>query len=532
LNKLDKQTESPKKFIIFGIISIIIIGITMRFFYFPFGVPLSLDSISYFSYAIDIAQTGKFPVKYDLVNNGWSTFLSPFFTFLKFDSFMEYMDTQRIVSIIISCLTIIPLYFLSRKFFSKILSLFATALFIFEPRVISNSLYGITEPLYILLGTLSLVLFFSEKKWIYFSFLSLALLSIIRYEGLLFLIPLSIMFFVKFKREKKKIIKYIFCISIFILVLLPMAIIRSETMGTDGFISHYIATDQGSVLTVINQNVIQGLPDDDLFPGEEGKNRLLEFILTGISKIITNLGFIQIPIYIFCVPLGIFFILRNKKFKKMNYKHVTLILFFIFGLLPILYAHGRFISDLRYYLILYPIIILIATYGIERLQIKINLKKLLIPLIFGIIILSVGFLEITKIDIQLEREAFEITNKAISLSTVINGDSLHGNYITTAGIVEDWPEIKKPIDVKQKKVSPLEYNNLNEFIDDNKKNGLDHLVVDNRGNGPKYIQEIFSNEEKYIYLTKVFDSEKIGYDYHVKIFEINFVVYEEMIKRK
>ena len=60
---------------------------------------------------------------------------------------------------------------------------------------------------------------------------------------------------------------------------------------------------------------------------------------------------------------------------------------------------------------------------------------------------------------------------------------------------------------------------MNEFIDDNKKNGLDHLVVDNRGNGPKYIQEIFSNEEKYTYLEKVFDSRQIGYDYHVKIFK-------------
>ena len=524
---MDEQTESSEKFIIFGIVCIITAGIAMRFFYFPFGVPLSLDSISYFSYAVDIAQTGKFPVNYDLVNNGWSTFLSPFFTFLKFDGFMEYMDTQRIVSLIISCLTIIPLYFLSRKFFSRILSLVAIALFIFEPRVISNSLYGITEPLYVLLGTISLVLFFSEKKWIYFSFLTLALLSIIRYEGLLFIIPLSIMFFVKFRREKKKIIKYIFCISIFILVILPMAMIRSETMGTDGFISHYIATDQGSVLTVINQNVIQGLPDDDPFPGEEGKNRLLEFILTGVSKIITNLGFIQIPVYIFCVPLGIFFILRNKKFKKMNYKHLTLILIFIFGLLPILYAHGRFISDLRYYLILYPIMILIATYGIERLQIKINLKKLLIPLVFGIIVLSVGFLEVKKMDIELEREAFEITNKAISMSSVINGESLHGNYITTAGIVEDWPEIKQPIDVKQRKVSPTGFNNLNEFIEKNKENGLDHLVVDNRGNGPNYIQKIFSNEEKYAYLEKVFDSRQIGYDYHVKIFRINYEVLED-----
>ena len=63
----------------------------MRFFYFPFGVPLSLDSISYFSYAVDIAQTGKFPVNYDLVNNGWSTFLSPFFTFLKFVDLFAFL---------------------------------------------------------------------------------------------------------------------------------------------------------------------------------------------------------------------------------------------------------------------------------------------------------------------------------------------------------------------------------------------------------------------------------------------------------
>ncbi len=527
MNRLDIQIENSNKVVIFVLFCIISIGLVIRFFYFPYGVPLSLDSVSYFSYAINISQTGNFPVNYDLVNNGWPTFLSPFFTILKFDSFLEYMDTQRIISLVISSLTVIPLYYLARKFFSKILSLVAVALFIFEPRVISNSLYGITEPLYVLLGVITLVLFFSEKKWIYFSFLTLALLSIIRYEGLVFIIPLSVMFFVKFRKEKIRVIKYVFCLSIFILVILPMGMIRMDTMGTDGFVSHYISNEQGSVLTVINQNVIQGLPDDDLFPGEEGKNRLLDFISTGFSKMIMNFGLIHIPIYIFCVPLGMFFILRNKKFQNMNYKHVTLILVFIFGLLPILYTHGRFISDLRYYLILYPIIILIATYGIERLQIKINLKKMLIPLIFGIIILSVGFLEIEKSDIQLEREAFEITNKAITVSTVINGDSLHGSYITTAGIVEDWPELKKPINVKQSKISPLGYSNLNEFIVENKEKGLDHLVVDNRGNGPQYIQKIFSNEKNYPYLEKIFDSKQSGYNYHVKIFRINYEFLED-----
>tara|TARA_Y100000310_G_scaffold80127_1_gene76798 strand:+ start:1673 stop:3265 length:1593 start_codon:yes stop_codon:yes gene_type:complete len=527
LNRLDSPIEISNKVVIFGIICIVVIGLTIRFFYFPYGVPLSLDSISYFSYAVDISQNGKFPSNYDLVNNGWPTFLSPFFTSLKFDGFIEYMNLQRIISLVISCITVIPVYILCRKFFSKIISLVGAALFILEPRVISNSLNGITEPLYVLLGITCLVLFFSERKWMYLSFLALALFSIVRYEGLIFIIPLSIMYFVKFKKEKKKIIKYVFCISIFILVILPMATIRVETMGADGFVSHYIATDQGSVLTVINEKVIQGLPDDDKFPGNEGTNRMPEFISTALSKMIINFGMIHIPLYVFFVPIGLFFIFWHSGYKKMNYKHLTLILFFIFGLLPILYTHGRFISDLRYYLILYPIIILIALYGIEKLQLKINIKKtVLLPLMLGILVLSVGFLELNKSDLELERESFEITNKAVTLSNALNGQSLYGNYITTVGIVENWPEVKKPIDVKKNKISPIGFDNLKEFIIKNKEKELDHIVVDNMNNGPEYIQEIFDNEKDYPYLEKVFDSKKSGYEYHVKIFKINFEIFD------
>ena len=154
----------------------------------------------------------------------------------------------------------------------------AISLFIFEPRVISNSLYGITEPLYVLLGVICLTLFFSGRNG-YVSFVVLGLISIVRYEGLIFLIPLSIMYFVKFRKENRKIFRYVLCVGILALVILPMAAIRVETMGTDGFVSHYIATDQGSVLTVINEKVVQGLPDDDEFQEKKeqtGSQNLLE----------------------------------------------------------------------------------------------------------------------------------------------------------------------------------------------------------------------------------------------------------------
>ena len=537
MNKLDTPIEISNRFTIFGIIGIMIIGLAVRLFYFPHDLPLSLDALSYFAYGFEISQTGQFPIGVELVNNGWPMLLSVFFSAFKFDNFVSYMEVGRIASVIVSLVTVIPVYFLCRKFFTKFISLIGAAIFLIEPRIISNSVLGITEPLYVLLGTSAIVLFLSGKKWIYLSFGVLAIFSIVRYEGLLLFVPFSIMYFIRFKKENKKIIKFVLCAGIFFLILFPMAMIRMDTMGKDGFISHY---SQG--LKVIDRYVIQGNPEmvgdftsgipdtsemADEFPGEENTNRIGPFISTGLSTLMINFGLIQIPIFIFFIPLGIVFILRDRGWKKLNHKHGILLLCFIFCLLPILYAHGRLILEFRYYLILYPLIILICLYGLDRLQPKlINKKIILIPLIFGILILSIGFLEFNKTDLSLERESFSITSQVVSMSNVVNGDSLHGNYITTANMINEWPNLKKPSDVKINKISPWGYQDIEEFLMKSKEKGLDHIVVDDMNNGPEYIQEIFSNEKKYLFLEKVFDSKKVGYDYHVKIFRINYEMLE------
>jgi hypothetical protein len=483
---------------------------------------LSLDALSYFAYGFEFSQTGQFPIGIELVNNGWPILLSVFFSVFEFNNFLGYMEMERMVSVIISLLTVIPVYFLCRKFFTKFISLIGAAIFLIEPRIISNSVLGITEPLYILLGISAIVLFLSDKKWIYLSFGVLAIFSIVRYEGLLLFIPFSIVYFIKFRKENKKIIKFMLCIGIFFLILFPMAMIRMDTMGHDGFISHY---SQG--LKVMDRYVIQGNPEgDDEFPGEENTNRIGPFISTGLSTLMINFGLIQIPIFIFFIPLGIVFILRDRKWKKLNHKHGILILCFIFCLLPILYAHGRLILEFRYYFIIYPLIILVCLYGLDKLQPKlINKKIILIPLIFGILILSIGFLEFNKTDLNLERESFSITSQLVEISNVVNGNSLHGNYITTANMINEWPNLKNPSDVKINKISPWGYQNIEEFLMKSKEKGLDHIVVDDIGNGPEYIQEIFDNEEEYLFLQKVFDSKKEGYNYHVKIFKINYDIF-------
>ena len=543
MSELNIQQEISNKSIVCCLIGIIFIGLIIRFFYFPYEIPVSLDSSYYFSYAYELAKIGEFP-NFHLANNGWPTFLALFFKMLSVGEFQQFIDLQRAVSIILSVITIIPMYFLCRKFFPKIISIIGGALFILEPRVISNSILGITEPFFNLLIITSLVIFFSKKNLIYFSFAILALAVIVRYEGILLIIPYSIMFFVKFRKNRKIIIKYLLCIGIFILILYPMMMIRTETMGADGVFSHVSAA-----MNAIFKHSIQGVPLDIDFQGERNTFRLHNFLGDAFSSMFFSLGLIQIPIFILFFPLGIFFVLRKDRIKNMNYKHVTLILFVVFASLTMLYAHGRGIMEIRYYLILYPIIILICCYGIEKIKNKIPSKILLGLILSFIIIVTFSYLEYDKIDYEFEKEAFEITSIAINMSDRINAGSLHGGYITTASMIEKWPELKKMDAAKNKKISPVTIckdslspplsaivckmgsSSLHEFIIQHKKDGLDHIVVDNLEHGPEFIQDVFYNEEKYPYLDKVFDSKAEGYTYYVKIFKINFEEFEEIIEK-
>ena len=87
-NKLNiiENTKNLLKFskytwVLLGIISL---SITIRFYYFPFEVPLTADALYYFWYSSDIIQIQELPNNWSPKNNGWSIFVGVFFSIFNF----------------------------------------------------------------------------------------------------------------------------------------------------------------------------------------------------------------------------------------------------------------------------------------------------------------------------------------------------------------------------------------------------------------------------------------------------------------
>jgi len=517
-NKILKLIKNP----FFSLFVIGLIGLTIRFYYFPFDLPIIHDSIDYFSYAMVVSQQGQLPNGWGLTNNGWPVFLSLFFSIFNSENFIEFTYLQRFLTIIISVLTIIPVYLLCNRFVDKKFAIIGSAFFAFDPRIIINSLLGISEPTYILLGTFSLFLFLSKRYTIILiSFFTLGLFSIIRYEGFLILIPFLIIFLFRFRRDKKVIQKILLLIGIFFLTIFPMAYATYEATGNDGIISPIF----GGGIHYISNHIIEGVPDtDDPIYGENSQqNRLLLFISLGLINTIKFLGWVLIPIFVLFVPVGLFLFL-----KKRDYKTYVVIIFGITFLIPAFYLYGRGIEETRYLYIIFPILCIMSTFTIKRICEKFQKKNLIIVLIiFGIILSSIIFLDYKKIDVEHEREAYLIAKDIVKISDVINHYVTGSKYIHIAEIANNWPIIPLPKDTNYnqsfeiKKISPDGFLTLAEYIEDSKDKGLTHIITDGKQE-LKFLNDVFYNEDKFPYLTIKYDSQEHGFQYHVKVFKINY----------
>ena len=222
-----------------SLLGIIILGLIFRYIFFPYDIPLILDSSGYFWYAIDTKLLLNFPSNHDLPNNLWPTFLSIFFIFTDSENFMDFMNIQRNLSIFFSVLTVIPIYFLAKKFFKQEIAIIAPLIFVLEPRIIANSLTGVTEPMYLFFVVSTLALFFSNNKnLVLSSFVLAGIFCLVRYEGLMMIFPMIFFIFYRYRKNKKKILYPIIAIIIFLIIITPMSLIKTETMGYDGIFSH------------------------------------------------------------------------------------------------------------------------------------------------------------------------------------------------------------------------------------------------------------------------------------------------------
>ena len=486
---------------------IFLIGLGLRFFYFPDELPLIADAMDNFTYATAINFYGNLPNEWAPANIGWSMFLSFWFWLVDLDSSLDYMQFQRIISIVLSSLTTIPIYYLCKKFFSSKISLVGVALFAFEPRIILNSTLGITEPLFILLGISSLVIFLRySRKGIIIAFLVASFTTIVRSEGIFLLITLSVLFFIRYKLSKEILKTYLPALVIFLLILTPISSYKTEVSGNDAMFDRVVhGTNQ--VIKISNDN-----NDNEILKGGE--------------LFLKYLGWIMVPIFLLFLPFGMIQYFRKRN-KELNF----IIIFLISSSIPILYAYIVQANDTRYFYILYPIFCLISLFAVETYISKFTKKNILILfLIIGILIASISFYEYKKIDYDKERELNKI---AQIISNKISGVNFHPNetqYIRSTEIPKEWPFLFFERDHKIKSISTKNYDKLEDFISKSRDN-VTHLVVDNNDELPKFLQDVYNQEEEFEYLNKIFDSKEHGFIYHVKVFEIDFQKFGLQIKK-
>jgi len=552
LNIVNTFENSTKKPIVF-LVLIGLTGLFLRLIYFPYDVPLMMDSQGYFWFAIDMSILNQLPSDHSIVNTGWPSFLSIIFQLMDSNNFLDYHNMQRFVGVAFSVATIFPVYLLCSMYFKKSYSLLGAALFVFEPRLIQNSFMGTAESMYIFLMALLLFLFLSNNfKKIYLAFGVVALLALVRYEGLLMIIPISIIFFIRFRKQKRDLIKYIICISIFILILVPVAYFKTETVGPgmDAF-SHISAGPEYYQASIQNNS-----------------SALADFLYLGSINLIKFLGWALIPSFIIFVPLGIIFI-----FKKMDYKKSTIIFTIVVMLLPAFYAYSRDISEIKYIFVLYPIFCVLACFTFKIFLERFQRKNLIFCMIIGGIILSsMIFVEWKAIDNEHYRESFEILTEIGQKEMKINKEfgKYDGEFTNLSWIrlhnVDEFPILNEElpageitytgmgrklstpsgvqldmdeVDIKLKEAAEYhnqQIDNLKDYFQVLNNQKITHLILDKYANVGwlndelrLHLKDIFYHEDKYPFLIKEYDSKENGFNYHLKLFKIDYDLYYEWI---
>jgi len=494
--------------LLFFLIIITIVGFVIRINYLHDNIPLTLDAFRYFLLGMDISILGNFPMHYDKPNTGWPLFLSVIFQMFRFENYLDYMTLQKLSSILFSALTVIPVYFLTKKFFNRKLAMIGASFFIFSPYIVENSLLGISDSLFIFLIMIFLSLFFSDKKAnVIFSFAILGISSLVRYESLLLIIPTTIIFLAKYRSNISFRKFYWIGLALFFLAIIPMALWRIQMGMDDGLASSLL----GGAYVVINENSINSETIDRFD------------IVRGIINLPKYIGASLLPICFIFVPYSIISLLRK---ENKNFRY--LVLMGIFALIPALYAYSRGYEETRYVFVVLPILIIASLFLIEKIILRFGKQNVVAGgLIALIMVSSIIYLDFREPDYEYEKESVEVARFVSGLPGTINGYGPETYYVEVMDLEDKkFPILSSEINF-QKKVMKLQGETINEVIQDAKDKGLSYLAVTSAGQNDNHIlSKIYHEEHNYPYLKKIYDSKDYGFKFNVKIFEMNYNEFE------
>ncbi len=507
MSQIKLESKITQKITIFFLGVIIFTGIGFRLIFSNFELPLNSDNLQYFLYAID-HSLGETVNSFKVHNTGWPLFLSFFFSIFSSNNYMDFMALQKIISIVISSLTAIPIYFLCKKFFVKELALLGSFLFVFEPRIVQNSTFGISDPLYILGISLAIVfLLYSRKNFEYISFAILGLSIAVRSEGL-FLIPaFIIVYFWKKNITKESFGKILISLLIISIVLSGITYHKSLENVNDS----------------IFNRIESGVGEIYSSPETKSTGGPINLLIDGLMNFVKFLGWSQFPIWMIFVPIGFIILLT---FKNKNTGMIFTLLFFIS--LPTLYAFS-FTNETRYLFPLYPIFSVLSLYFINKIyQNKKKFPIVKIGIIVGLVISSSLFLIWKDIDVENELNAFTLVREISDKEKIVNYYGYESSYTIPAALeeIQIFPITSNEIIQHSTKIVNIpRLNSLEEFMNFGRENKLTHWIV-KENNNLSFLNDIYQNEEEYSFLVKEYDSSGKKYQNNLKIFRVNYDNYE------
>ena len=538
-----------KKQIAVYLVIISLISLGFKLYTFDPTVIPSEDTYGYVLRAI--AHTNGDFSEHPRKTLGWSLVISPFVANVESDNFMDYINIARTLSIVISIISIYPMYLLGRRFFDEKFALCAAGFFAFIPHLNFHASSGYSEPLFLL--TLILSAYFILKKNSNLSYLSFATLSVLWYihwSGIIFFIAFSLILFLNNKKSKKLFFKYLLCIGIFILIASPMLVHRYEQYGDPLFFSQSSAVFTGNPAAMLADNTKNLNYSYQDYIRENGISQFIyTFVILGIYNILGTIFQISLPFLIVFLPFGILFSFRafdqNKNLIRSNWILILIpiiSMIYYFGVWP----DKRLLYQLFPFLIIFSIIPLqrVIVYGLSTFSFSNKQKHVFLLGIFVVIILlsSTFALRYEQLNDQmLESEKIEF---AEMLMHNFEGKILDAGY-TLEGLhyvkLSNPPEIFKNsrvnldmniLDGNQKLVEGKIFaSNIDEFMTKSKQYNVKYISISKSGmEGTKfwypYLLDLYDDEQKYNFLKKVFDSSKEGYQkFNVKIFEINYNSY-------
>ena len=546
-------SKISKKHIIICLSIIATISIILKLYTMDLSNPLHSDPLGYSLAAISHTQ-GDFSQSSHR-GIGWSLFVSLFYNFINSDNYLIYSNTIRIISSGIAVSTIFLVYLLGRKFFNEKYSIVVAALFAFEPHLNYNSGFGLTEPFYHL--AIIGAFYFAINKNTKFIIPSLLLVGVIwwtRFNGITFFIILIIIYFVTKRNSPNFYRNLSIGILLFLIIVAPMLYQRSIQFDDPLYFYYSQYVFSGSWENAISIEYANTQSSAQKYIDENGIASFLKiYVIDGLYNTLSTLWNITFPYLFILVPFGIIFSFRAFDQEKNKISATWIMIILSLGTLIVTFS---MIPEKRYLYYIYPFLIILSVIPIQRVTeyglstFSFTQKQKTIFLVIVLIIallLSVWFTtRYEPSDNLLENEKYQFAQFA---AKNLNGNSLREfgdsfDYLSLA-YVEKSPngfkdckvEFSKNLCNYDKENGFLKRitvtgNSIEEIISNGENYDLKYIVTNEKENEFRgFVDKIHSNEEKYPYLKKIFDSELENYEkLKIKIFEINYQKFNTFIK--